>query len=40
MVGGQAIILILDDIRSNRSTQGRRPGANDYEDIDNNSLRI
>jgi hypothetical protein len=29
--------LILDDIRSSRSTQGRRPKVNDYEDtgIDN-----
>jgi hypothetical protein len=34
--------LILDDIRSMRSTQGRRPPTNDYEDvdIDNESQRI
>jgi hypothetical protein len=34
--------LILDDNRSMRSTQGRRPPTNDYEDVDmdNRSLRI
>jgi hypothetical protein len=34
--------LILDDNRSMRSTQGRRPPTNDYEDvdIDNESQRI
>jgi hypothetical protein len=34
--------LILDDTRSMRSTQGRRPRTNDYEDldIDNESQRI
>jgi hypothetical protein len=26
--------LILDDTRSMRSTQGRRPPTNDYEDVD------
>jgi hypothetical protein len=29
------LFLILDDIRSSQSTQGRRPRANDYEDVDN-----
>jgi hypothetical protein len=28
------ILLFLDDIRSSRSTQGRRPKVNDYEDVD------
>jgi hypothetical protein len=34
--------LILDDNRSMRSTQGRRPTTNDYEDVDmdNESQRI
>jgi hypothetical protein len=34
--------VILDDNRSRRSTQGRRPLTNDYEDVDmyNKSQRI
>jgi hypothetical protein len=34
MLDGKVNHLILDDNRSMRSTQGRRPLTNDYEDVD------